>query len=366
MRPAWPGHRATAAPYPVRRTVRCALAALACTAAMAAPSGAATAAPSPTPAPDPGSVGGVGLRLLDAPVTAQTDPRARLYIVDHVAPGKVIKRRIEISNTTPAAAHVVLYTAAASIANGSFLGADGRTPNDLSTWTAVGPESSDVPAGGRQTAIVTITVPRDAAPGEQYAVVWAEVRSKPTTEGVTKVNRVGIRLYLSVGPGGPPAANFTIDTLTAQQAPDGRPMIRATVHNSGGRALDMSGTLRLAAGPSGLNAGPFPVSLGTTLATGDTAPVTIVLDTKLPDGPWDAEITLRSGLIERSTQATITFPATGAAPAVATRPVAAAGRPGWLYPTIGAGLALLAVAVVLIVLARRRRLRPPRPADNLA
>jgi hypothetical protein len=35
---------------------------------------------------------------------------------------------------------------------------------------------------------------------------------------------------------------------------------------TGGRALDISGTLTLTAGHGGLQAGPFPVTLGTTLA----------------------------------------------------------------------------------------------------
>lgn len=351
-----------------RRIVRCgwhvlAAAALTLTAAAVAPSGAAIAAP--TPPPRSATAGGVGLRLLDAPAIAMDDPRARLYIIDHVAPGHAIRRRIEIANTTAAASHVVLYTAAASIAHGSFLGADGHTPNDLSTWTAVDPGSTDVPAGGRRTATVTVTVPSDAAPGEQYAVVWAEVRSTATNVDVTTVNRVGVRIYLSVGPGGPPAADFTIDTLTTEHTTDGRPTIRAMVHNSGGRALDVSGTLRLTAGPSGLNAGPFPATLGTTLGTGDTAPVRIILDRGLPDGPWNAEITLSSGLLTRSTQATITFPAVGVttAAAIATRPVKA-GPLGWLYPAIGGAIALVIAVAVLMGRTRRQRRHPRQPTSG--
>jgi hypothetical protein len=67
-----------------------------------------------------------------------------------------------------------------------------------------------------------------------------------------------IRLYLSVGPGGAPAANFTIDSLTAKRTPDGHPTVLARVHNTGGRALDMNGTLRLVDGPGALDAGPYP------------------------------------------------------------------------------------------------------------
>lgn len=334
------------------RSRRLLVAALAlCAAVAGAPS--AFAAP-PVPAPRTLAAGGIGIRLLEAPVSTRHDPRARVYIVDHLNPGTVIHRRIEVSNTTASTAHLVLYAAAASVAKGSFVGATGHTPNDLSTWTSVSPGRSDVPAGGRATATVTITVPADAAPGEQYAVVWAEVRSAPSAAGgVIQISRVGIRLYLSVGPGGAPAAGFRIDSLTAERSPDGRPMVLASVHNTGGRALDMTGTLHLSAGPGGLRAGPFPASLGTTLAIADTEPVTIVLDKQLPAGPWNAQITLHSGLVEGSAAATITFPAAGAAASVPTRSTG----DGWLYPAVAAlvVLLLLGIAALLFMLRRHRR-----------
>src|SRR5688572_30162225 len=40
------------------------------------------------------ATGSIGIRLVDAPVTARDDPRAQIYIVDHLAPGTVITRRI--------------------------------------------------------------------------------------------------------------------------------------------------------------------------------------------------------------------------------------------------------------------------------
>jgi hypothetical protein len=336
------------------RPGRCALAVLAFSVVIALPAGAATAA---------AAHGSIGLRLVDVPASAGGDPRAQLYIVDHLAPGTVIDRRIEVSNTTDSIAHVVLYAAAATIDHGSFLGAAGHTPNDLSTWTSVSPGASDVPAGGRVTATVTITVPSDAAPGEQYGVVWAEVRSGPAGGGggVIEVNRVGIRLYLSVGPGGAPAADFTIDSLTAERSRDGHPVVLATVHNTGGRALDMSGTLELLAGPGGLSAGPFPADLGITLGIGDTEPVTIVLDERVPAGPWDARISLHSGLLERSARATITFPDAGVSTPVNTRST----RPGWLYPVIAALVLLLlrGIGALFAMLRRRRRRLPPTTED---
>jgi hypothetical protein len=271
-----------------------------------------------------------------------------------MAPGAVIHRRILVTNTTASPAHVVLYSAAADIAHGAFLGADGHTVDELSSWTSVQPGTVTVPVDGQAIAMVSLTIPRDASPGERYGVVWAQVTSAARPGGgVLQVSRVGIRMYVSVGPGGAPAADFAIASLTAERTGDGRPTVVATVRNTGGRALDMSGDLRLSGGPGGLGAGPFPATLGTTLAIGDTEPVTVTLDRQLPAGPWNAVVTLRSALVEHRADATLTFPATGAARPVAITPA----HHRWLVPlAIGlAGFCLLALAVGSAIVRRRRR-----------
>jgi hypothetical protein len=320
------------------------LAAVALTAAVGAPAGVSTAAQITRARAVP--AGSMGVQLLEVPVSAYGDPRARLYITDHLRPGTTIHRRIEISNTTASTLHVVLYPAAAVITHGAFDGA-AHTVNELSTWTSVFPHSSQIPARGHAIATVTIAVPRDAPPGEQYGVVWAETRSSaPAGGGVTLLSRVGIRLYLSVGPGGAPASKFTIESLTGKRSADGRPEVLASVHNTGGRALDMSGTLQLSAGPGGLNAGPFPANLGTTLAIGATEPITITLGRQIPDGPWHALVTLRSGLLERSARATIDFSATA--------------QSHTSYQLIvGLVILVLLVGVFAALLIRRRRAQPP-------
>lgn len=297
--------------------------------------------------------GGIGIRLVDAPVATRDDPRARTYIVDHLRPGTTIRRRVEVANTTNSARTISVYAAAASLHDGSFLGATGRTQNDLTTWTSVSPGEPVVPAGGKAMSTVTIAVPRDAPPGEQYGVVWAETRSAPQAgANVLQVSRVGIRLYVSVGPGGAPAADFTIDSLTASRTGDGRPVVTASVHNTGGRALDMSGSLDLTSGPGGLRAGPFPASLGVTLGISDTEPVTVTLDKAVPAGPWTATITLRSGLVQRAASATLTFPDSGTGTAVATT---AEDRPIRLYLTAAAAVTAAGLLLGFVLLRVRRR-----------
>ncbi len=276
--------------------------------------------------------------------------------MDHVAPGTTIERRVEVSNSSSTRSDVELYAAGASIDNGAFIGTVGRSPNELSSWTEVTPSSASIAADGSATALVTIKVPADASPGERYGVVWAETRSTASAAGINEVSRVGIRLYLSVGPGGAPAADFVIETLTAGRSGNGQANVVASVRNTGGRALDLSGSLELQEGPVGLRAGPFPARLGSTLAVGATGSVEIELGAEIPSGPWTAMIVLRSGLVERSASAVLTFPDSGAGD-----PVRVQGGSLGLWPYLVVGLVLVAtIGVTFGLMSTRRKARATR------
>lgn len=309
------------------------------------------AAPSSAQAPPPQTV---GIRIVDGPANRTDDPRALQYIVDHLSPGTTITRRVEVSNNTAESQVVQLYAAAGSIADGSFQFGEGRAANDLTRWTTVDPPTVSPAAGEKTLATVTIAVPADAAPGEQYAVVWAELApAVPAGGGITSVNRVGVRIYLSVGPGGEPASDFAITAIQAQRADDSSPVLVATVKNTGGRALDLSGELRLNNGPGGLSAGPFNAKLGTTLGLGQSEPVLVTLDRAIPLGPWDARIVLRSGTTEREATARITFPegAGSSSGEVTVKKKSASDGPGFVPFALG-GAAVLGVAGLFIVRLR--------------
>ena len=298
----------------------------------------------------------VGIRIVDAPTTRADDPRARQYIVDHVAPGATITRRVEVSNDTAQVQAVKLYAAAGSIDDGKFAFGAGRAVNELTTWTSVEPAVVSPVAGGRNLATVVIAVPDDASPGERYAVVWAELPGAvPAGGGIKTLNRVGVRVYLSVGSGGEPASDFGITALAASRDAGGRPAVTATVSNTGGRAVDLSGELRLTDGPGGLAAGPFDARMGTTLGTGQTEPVLVVLDKAIPAGPWTARIVMRSGLTEREATATITFPR-AAASSSAPVPTGTPGEdPSRISPIIIVAVAVAGLLLPCLLLVRRRR-----------
>jgi hypothetical protein len=307
----------------------------------------------------------LSVSLLDAPASAQKDPRAHAYIVDAVRPGATFTRHISVTNGTDRAQTLDLYPSAARIDKGSWNVLPGRASNELTAWVSVTPTTMQLPQGAKATAAVTVKVPSSATNGERYGVVLAATRpSSVPGQTVALVSRVGIRMYLAVSNSTTPLSDFTVDSLTPARSADGRPTVQAQVHNTGGRALDMSGSLRLSKGPGGLSAGPFLATLGTTLAPGDTEPVTVLLDKALPNGPWLARLDLQSGLLKRAATATITFPDKGAAAPVAAKLVQNNKKsPPWLL--IGIGVLALLLLLLFLWFILKRRSRPRETRDDV-
>jgi hypothetical protein len=250
------------------------------------------------------------------------------------------------------------YADSAHVSDGAFNVTPGHGANELTSWTTVTPAGQILPAHGHVVLTVTIAVPLGVAPGERYAVILADLPPPTSSPGSVAVGaRVGIRVYLSVSPGAEPVTDFRIDSLTASRTKSGQPEVHAQVHNIGGRAVDLAGTLSLDRGPGGLRAGPYPVELGTTLGVGQTAPVTIPLDPQLPAGPWHTRLTLSSGQVSRAAEATLLFPVAAgtSAPAVPAKPIPITKRRSVVIPAAGGLLGLLALAFLLLLLWRRRR-----------
>jgi hypothetical protein len=189
-------------------------------------------------------------------------------------------------------------------------------------------------------------VPGSASSGERYAVLWAQVSAPSAAAGVNLVNRVGIRMYLSIGPGGAPAPRFSIGPLTAKRSATGQPLLVAEIRNTGHGPVDISGHLALSDGPGDLSAGPFSARLAAALAPGGSEPVTVPLDQGLPRGPWRAHLRLTSGQFRRTATATIMFPRRTGGPA-------APGIP-WLTFAVILLLTLLAITAPALLISRRK------------
>jgi len=298
----------------------------------------------------PTDSGGIGVRLLTDASSSSAEPLTLTYIVERLAPGRRVRRDVAISNTTDALADIAVYPAAANYVKNKFSFAPSRTKNSLSSWTTIAHSVLQLAPGATALDPVTITVPKRASAGERYAVVWAEVSTpSPTQNGVRLVNRVGVRMYVSVGKGGLPPAKFTVGSLVAGRLANGDALITAKVRNVGLAAIDITGKLVLSEGPGDLSAGPFPVTLGTMLAPNHYVLQRIALGGQIPRGPWRASLSLSSDGTRRSSIATITFPAL--TPANGKRPL--------VPPLI---LAMLVLVLLLaaggsLVFSRRHRLR---------
>ena len=320
-------------------------------AGLSCPAIGASAAGSPTPGSS------VGFRLIDAPTDRAQDPRAQIYIVDHLAPGTTIHRRVEVSNGTAQAVHIRLYAGDATLEQGEFKAPGGPGSSEVARWTSVSSPAVDVPPRSAVQATVTIAVPPAAPTGERYGVVWAELPPSQGNGGVSLVNLAGVRIYLSVGAGGEPASGFVIQSLVARRDQQGKPVVAAQVRNTGGRALDLNGHASLSGGPGRLSAGPFDAK-NETLPIKQSADVLIALDPAIPSGSWKVQVTLHSGLIENTAEAVLEVPAASApaqAPVPAT-PVTSAPRSRSPILLI-VGVVLVGVVSVGLALTTRRRRR---------
>jgi hypothetical protein len=273
---------------------------------------------------------------MDVPVGRVKDPRALAYIVDSLRPGTTIHRRVEVSNTSSDPQHVDLYAGAATIEGNTFTASVGRSGNELSGWVSLELASIDLPANTRKPVWVTIVVPPTASKGERYAAIYAQIAKPPDAgSNVGQTSRVGIRVYLDVGPGGEAATDFRIEGMTVDRAVGQWPVVTAHVHNTGGRAVDLSGSLSLSSSDAAVRAGPFKATTGVTILPGGTGQVSVLVDKALVAGDWEADLTLVSGTVERKASATITIPG----------PVSAKPASMWskLSPkvSVGGGLALV-------------------------
>jgi hypothetical protein len=314
----------------------------------------ASAATSSSLSARPAPPGSFGVRIVDVPVSEVDNPRALLYIIDYLPTGTVIHRRILIANGEARTARFTVYADAAFIAGGQFVGDTGATRSELTGWVSVQHPVVTLAAGASVTDLITINVPAGATRGEHYGVIWVQQRAKARTRSgsaVIEVSRVGVRIYLAVGRGGAPPSSFDITSLTGHLTRAGRPIIVAHVNNTGGRALDLNGSVRLTDGPGGTRSGPFPAQRTVTLAPGQSWNVTFAAPKNLPQGAWRATVTLASGLTKAKVTATIELTS------VMTARAGLSGR-RWIWISLGGLLVFLVVATGWYARQHRRRQIP--------
>jgi hypothetical protein len=291
-----------------------------------------------------------GTRLVDVPVSEANNPRGLRYIIDYLPTGTTIHRRILVTNDETRTVHFTVYPDAAQISHDVFTGDAGATRSELTGWISVQHPVVTLAPGASEMDMVTIKVPPGATRGEHYGEIWVqqEAHVRDTSGfGVNEITRVGIRVYLAVGKGGAPPTVFAITSITGHRSAQGQPSLVVHVDNTGGRAVDLDGSVRLTDGPGGSSAGPFPSQQIITLAPGQSGNMTFAPPKSLPDGPWLAKVTLVSGITTSVATGTVRF-------GVLTVSRAHLGLLAWGGIGLG-GIALIGALAAIVVRRHARR-----------
>lgn len=321
---------------------------------------AAVAAPGET---DEAPSGSVTIALLDVATDLKHDPRANVYITDNVPPGKTITHHVRVTNDTGAEASLDVYAGPATIVDGAFTPQSRGDTSALTSWITVDKPEVRLADGQSDDVTVTIAVPNDAPEIEQYGVIWASTQPRAAAVGeVDLVSRVGVRVYLSVGEGNGPPSDFTITSVTPQRDADGSATVVAAVDNTGGRAVDLNGTVDLSDGPGGLTVNTIAAQT-VTVSPGDGNKVTFTIpnSSALPAGPWEAKVKLESGFNKHDVSASVTFPDKGVG---ATADTTSSGWP--VVAWIGIAIGILAAALALAWYVLRNRRGTGTPVSSVA
>ena len=196
-------------------------------------------------------------------------PDGRRWIARTLDPGQVVTEHLAVRNFSDGAVVFSLKAADGYLTDkGRFtMLPSTRESRDGGTWIDV---RETVTVGARQTAVVpfTITVPRDATPGDHPAGIAATVTS--AAGGTVAIeSRVGFRVMLRAS--GTVTAALAADGLTARYQRSWNPFSAGTLHvgytatNSGNVAATGSGRVTVA-GPFGL------AGRGTTTPVEETFP----------------------------------------------------------------------------------------------
>ncbi|HEX2040054.1 MAG TPA: hypothetical protein VHF47_10030 [Acidimicrobiales bacterium] len=236
-----------------------------------------------------------------------TPQRERSYVVRTVAPGIGFDDRLEARNLTDAPLDLVVEPVDAVVtADGSF--APGTTTTAEGGWLRVTPERLRVPARGSVRVALRVDVPADAAPGDHIAAVVVRKAETPSGPGVHVVNRVGVRVYLTVTPPAAPTPRRAFEFRALRWT--GERTFAADVANVGDLLVEPLGTLTIARGDFATTV-EVPV-LG-TVPPGAVTTLPVRSDGSLERGTYEARLRLQLVQGGEAQEQRVTFTVAGAA-----------------------------------------------------
>ncbi|MDP1792640.1 MAG: DUF916 domain-containing protein [Acidimicrobiales bacterium] len=191
-----------------------------------------------------------------APVGPSVDrnqPSERPFLTYSVAPGQVIQDAVVLYNYSNVALNFRLFAADAfNNADGAFdVFESSRQSKDVGTWIKVDQENISLPPKSQAVVPLTITVPRQAAPGDHAGAVLASsaaIGSGPDGKAVNIDRRTGTRAYFRVAGDLTPDLSITEvrNTYKASMNPfGGRVEVAYRIENQGN--VRMGGKQRVSA-----------------------------------------------------------------------------------------------------------------------
>ena len=273
--------------------------------------------------------------------SADTPDRERSYVVRTVAPGTGFDDRLEARNLTDGPIDLVVEPVDAAVTpDGSF--APGTTSTAEGGWLRVTPSRLRVPARDSVRVALRVDVPADATPGDHIAAVVVRKAEAPSSSGVQVVNRVGVRVYLTVTPPAAPTPRRAFEFRALRWK--GARNFEADVANVGDLLVEPLGTLTIARGDFDTTV-DVPV-LG-TVPPGAVTALPVRTTGELEPGTYDARLRLRlvQGGDEQEQRVTFT---------VAGTPAPENGGDDETLPLLPLLLAVGALALVVGYAFRRR------------
>jgi hypothetical protein len=176
-------------------------------AAMAAPSSAAGAAagkPKPSSSPAPG--GSISFSV--SPASATAPDHRSTFSYSNVRPGSTISDHVAVLNRSSQSVAFTVYATDATGTTSSnvlMLLPPGQTPTQIGAWTKFAHDVTQlsviVPADRGVIEPFTVTVPRNANPGDHVGAMMASVtvtRKTKTGTGINETSRIGVPILLRV------------------------------------------------------------------------------------------------------------------------------------------------------------------------
>lgn len=262
---------------------------------------AAVAAPRGTPAVPPGDIS-----WSVAPSTAKGLDGRTHFSYTGVTPGLILHDYIGISNFSPNPVLFHVYAEDGVTTSDGSIGLESSQQKsvDIGTWVHVDQGVVTVPGRARVNMPFSVSVPRDATPGDHVGGVIASVTQAQQAGKVAREDRVGVAVYLRVT--GALHPGFGIQSVTFDGyhgTPDpfagGETSVSYTVRNTGNVRLGGNQTVTVT-GPFGIPVATVHPAALYELLPGGSVRVTARVNGIVPMGPMGVHVSVTPTIVPGS------------------------------------------------------------------